>query len=304
MAAEIDESLYSRQLYVMGREAQLRMALSNVFILGLDGLGVEIAKNVVLAGVKSVTLFDPTNVLAEDLGSQYYLAQSDIGKRRDESCISKIVELNPYVAVSCFPSMEISLPDLLDYKVIVVVNQPFDKQKAICDFCHGRGISVVVSNTAGVFGNIFCDFGESFTVFDTNGEQESNSMIASIILVDNNKAQITTFQETRHNLESGDVVTISDVEGITGLLDHHFTVRVIDPFSFEVDLRNLSCQGSYIRGGMVHQIKQPTTISFSSFSSSYPNPGMLQCDVCKYDRAELLHLCFKLVKYFSIFNFK
>jgi ubiquitin-activating enzyme E1 len=41
-AKPIDEGLYSRQLYVMGREGQARMATSNVLICGLNGLGVEI----------------------------------------------------------------------------------------------------------------------------------------------------------------------------------------------------------------------------------------------------------------------
>ena len=39
---EIDESLYSRQLYVLGHEAMKRMGSSNVLIVGLKGLGVEI----------------------------------------------------------------------------------------------------------------------------------------------------------------------------------------------------------------------------------------------------------------------
>ena len=56
---EVDEGLYSRQLYVMGHAAQRRMALSNVLIVGTKGLGAEIAKNIILAGVKSVTLYDP-----------------------------------------------------------------------------------------------------------------------------------------------------------------------------------------------------------------------------------------------------
>lgn len=42
---EIDESLYSRQLYVLGHEAMKRMGSSNVLIVGLKGLGVEIGKN-------------------------------------------------------------------------------------------------------------------------------------------------------------------------------------------------------------------------------------------------------------------
>ena len=42
--AAIDEGLYSRQLYVMGREGQARMAVSDVLIVGLNGLGVEIGR--------------------------------------------------------------------------------------------------------------------------------------------------------------------------------------------------------------------------------------------------------------------
>lgn len=65
-----------------------RMAASNVLIVGLQGLGVEIgalgrilgarsssdsahiAKNIILAGVKSVTLYDPEPVALQDLSSQ------------------------------------------------------------------------------------------------------------------------------------------------------------------------------------------------------------------------------------------
>ena len=64
--AEIDESLYSRQLYVLGHEAMKRMGASHVLIVGLKGLGVEIAKNIALAGVKSLTLYDPTPAAIAD----------------------------------------------------------------------------------------------------------------------------------------------------------------------------------------------------------------------------------------------
>ena len=38
----LDEGLYSRQLYVMGHDAQRRMGESDVLLIGLEGLGVEI----------------------------------------------------------------------------------------------------------------------------------------------------------------------------------------------------------------------------------------------------------------------
>lgn len=61
-----------------------KMASSNVLVVGMKGLGVEIgeltthaigladhaAKNVALAGVKSVTVYDPAPVEVADLGTQ------------------------------------------------------------------------------------------------------------------------------------------------------------------------------------------------------------------------------------------
>ena len=44
MSKEIDENLYSRQLYVLGHEAMKRMAISDVLIVGLNGVGVEVGK--------------------------------------------------------------------------------------------------------------------------------------------------------------------------------------------------------------------------------------------------------------------
>ena len=47
-----------------------KMGATNVLISGMKGLGVEIAKNVILAGVKSVTIHDPEDVKIEYLSSQ------------------------------------------------------------------------------------------------------------------------------------------------------------------------------------------------------------------------------------------
>ena len=56
---DIDESLYSRQLYVMGHEAMRRMAASNILLIGLQGLGIEI-------GAKSVRCLSSTKRSVKD----------------------------------------------------------------------------------------------------------------------------------------------------------------------------------------------------------------------------------------------
>ena len=47
-----------------------KMQASNVLICGMGGIGVEIAKNVVLGGVKSVTIHDDIDVSYRDLSTQ------------------------------------------------------------------------------------------------------------------------------------------------------------------------------------------------------------------------------------------
>uniref|UniRef100_A0A0D9XN80 THIF-type NAD/FAD binding fold domain-containing protein n=1 Tax=Leersia perrieri TaxID=77586 RepID=A0A0D9XN80_9ORYZ len=99
-APEIDEDLHSRQLAVYGRETMKRLFGSNVLVSGLNGLGAEIAKNLVLAGVKSVTLHDDNNVDLWDLSSNFFLSEKDVGQNRAQACIQKLQELNNAVIIS------------------------------------------------------------------------------------------------------------------------------------------------------------------------------------------------------------
>jgi molybdopterin/thiamine biosynthesis adenylyltransferase len=49
---------WSRYIGAMGIEAVAKQAESTVFISGLGPLGVEIAKNIILAGCKELVLYD------------------------------------------------------------------------------------------------------------------------------------------------------------------------------------------------------------------------------------------------------
>ncbi len=47
-----------------------KMQSTNILVCGMSGLGVEIAKNIILGGVKSVTIHDQKNCSYDDLASQ------------------------------------------------------------------------------------------------------------------------------------------------------------------------------------------------------------------------------------------
>ena len=77
---KIDTNLYSRQIGTFGLEAMGKLMKLKVLIIGMRGLGVETAKNLILAGPKSVTIYDPTPVAIGDLSANFYLKAADVGK--------------------------------------------------------------------------------------------------------------------------------------------------------------------------------------------------------------------------------
>ena len=103
------------------------MAKSAVLISGMKGLGVEIAKNIILGGVKAVTLHDVENAEIADLSSQFYLTEDDIGKNRAAVSLNKLAELNSYVATNA--SMEPLSEDLItQFTVVVLTNSSLEEQ--------------------------------------------------------------------------------------------------------------------------------------------------------------------------------
>ncbi|KAL2120398.1 hypothetical protein VTJ04DRAFT_4425 [Mycothermus thermophilus] len=294
-APEIDESLYSRQLYVLGHDAMKRMIASNVLIVGLKGLGVEIAKNVALAGVKSLTLYDPAPVAIADLSAQFFLRPDDVGKPRDQVTAPRVAELNAYTPVRIHesPSLSENLSQFDKYQVVVLTNTPLRVQKIVGDYCHKKGIYFIVADTFGLFGHVFCDFGKNFTVYDATGENPVNGIVADI----DEDGVVSALDETRHGLEDGDYVTFSEVEGmeaLNGCEPRQVTVK--GPYTFSIG--DVSGLGQYKRGGLFQQVKMPKFVDFKPISEAIKDPEFVVSDFAKFDRPQQLHIGFQALHAF------
>jgi molybdopterin/thiamine biosynthesis adenylyltransferase len=58
---------WSRYIGALGIEAVAKQAQSRILICGLGALGIEIAKNITLAGCKELILYDPQLPSTKDL---------------------------------------------------------------------------------------------------------------------------------------------------------------------------------------------------------------------------------------------
>ncbi|XP_077517867.1 ubiquitin-like modifier-activating enzyme 1 [Amblyomma americanum] len=285
---EIDESLYSRQLYVLGRDAMVRMAQSDVLVCGMGGLGVEIAKNIILGGVKSVTLYDQASCTLDDLSSQYYLDEESVGDNRAEASVAPLAELNEYVRVSAYTE-PLTEEFVKQFSVLVLTETPLEFQEDLAEFAHNNNIAVVVADTRGLAGQIFCDFGDNFRVLDTNGEPPQSAMIASITKEE--RGIVTCLDEMMHDFEDGDLVTFSEVKGMKEINESPpMKIKVLSPHSFSVgDTTQFS---DYAMGGVATQVKVPKEISFKPLKKSITQPEFVISDFAKIDRPAQLHLGF------------
>ena len=150
----IDENLYSRQLYVLGHKAMENLSNARVLLSGLGGLGNEIAKNLVLSGIKSLVLHDTKTTTLHDLGTQYYLSESQIGINRAVACNKKLAELNSYVNVTTYDG-ELTEDYLVQFNVVVITEE-LDEQELIRinKIVRNNGI-FIMADSRSVFGRIF-----------------------------------------------------------------------------------------------------------------------------------------------------
>ena len=196
-----DEERYSRQVYTMGARAHGLIRSSTIYIDGpiRSGLVWESIKNLALSGVGKIVLvaneedqeandgYHLANL--DDLGAMYIRgALNELGKHNEESpdLVKVLVEflhrLNPALEVSTIPKRELlsntnnnDNDNDTNSGVLLCVDRPYTQQKEWNDWCRSRSsdnssTKFVSAETAGVYGRIFCDFGQNHEIHDIDGE--------------------------------------------------------------------------------------------------------------------------------------
>ncbi|KAJ2709193.1 E1 ubiquitin-activating protein aos1 [Coemansia spiralis] len=143
-------ALYDRQIRLWGLEAQGRLRRSAVCFHGVKALTLEACKNLVLAGIGHITLYDTNPVEAADLEVQYYFQESDLGERRDQVLAERLRLLNPRVDIQAQHTER-------DYDVVVAVGQTGSALLALAERCRERGEKFVAADSFGLFGYLFAD---------------------------------------------------------------------------------------------------------------------------------------------------
>ncbi|RMZ85975.1 hypothetical protein DV737_g219, partial [Chaetothyriales sp. CBS 132003] len=154
-------ALYDRQIRLWGVKAQEKIRSANILLIGIKGLGNEIAKNLVLAGVGVLTILDHEAVSADDLGAQFLVTPDKIGQSRAQVAAAALQKMNPRVQI--FSDTDIVFTKMPEYfssfDITIATGLPFQAMANINMTCRAFNRKFYATDTHGMYGFIFADLG-------------------------------------------------------------------------------------------------------------------------------------------------
>src|ERR1700723_1487577 len=157
---------YSRHLIMpeVGMEGQLKLKAAKVALIGTGGLGAPLGMYLAAAGIGRIGLVDFDVVDFTNLQRQVIHGTKDVGKKKLDSAIESMSDINPFVQLDRHEvalTSENALDILKDYDIIVDGTDNFPTRYLVNDAC-------VLLNKPNVYGSIFRFEGQS-TVFAYEG---------------------------------------------------------------------------------------------------------------------------------------
>ena len=271
----INTNLYSRQIGVYGLETMIKLTKMNIFISGMRGIGVEIAKNIILAGPNKVTIYDSNKTTINDLTSNFYIKEKDVfeGKRRDEASFEELSKLNPYVKLSIMKNNISIISHLKEEKYDVVVISEFMEKSCITEldnYCRENKIGFIYGTELGIIGFCFVDFGNNFKVYETNDEEPKKYFINSI--TKGNPGIINLIDPIKKfDFKKDDYVIFKEVEGMKEL-NNTAPIRVKIKDEYNVEICDTSNFSDYSFGGVMTKVKKPLILNYESFEKKIEEP--------------------------------
>lgn len=255
----------SRVVPALGRSALTHLTRMRIAIVGLRGLGAEVAKNLILLGPAALGLLDNAIVDIRDLGSNCFLRESDVGQRSlAEASIPMLRKLNPNVSVLPLAS---TLPAALsDYHVVILTDSDERLIGEMDEYCRETGKGLIAASSSGAAGWVFVDFGPAFQISNRNGQDPQAMLIHSIA-----GSEVIFLGDQPLDLREGDTVLLEAVEGLD-VNGREWKVKEMTGGQ-SVELEGLEeVQGTYVRGGVAKEVKYPETVKFESWENCRRNP--------------------------------
>ncbi|KAI1383604.1 uncharacterized protein F4822DRAFT_434718 [Hypoxylon trugodes] len=178
------EKKYDRQLRLWAASGQAALESANILLVnsGAGAVGVETLKNLVLPGIGKFTIADDARVTEADLGVNFFLDESCLGKLRSECCTQLLQELNPEVQGEWFPKEEgkLDLRTALEASptfTLIMYTHPIKKDilSIIESYANQHKTPLVAIHSAGFYSYFRINLPGTFPIVDTHPEVEKTA---------------------------------------------------------------------------------------------------------------------------------
>jgi ubiquitin-activating enzyme E1 len=205
-----------------GKQSQQKLAIAKVLVLGAGGVGVEVAKNLILAGVHHVTIQDTNLVTMLDLGGNWCLSENSIGQNRASASLAPLQDLNRSVEVVAHTA-PITTAFFEGFNAIVCTEALSESRLIEYNaYCRNRKLGFIATQSDGVFAIIFVDHGPGYQAENPKGIQPEPFIITNIT---NDDPAVVTLAEPASSLLGDDsLIRLLEVPGMPMLTNRVFPI--------------------------------------------------------------------------------
>lgn len=164
--SEAEMQLYARQILLDGwdLEAQERLKLSNVLIVGCGGIGCTTAELLARAGVGQISLIDADTIEVSNLQRQIGYTGLDVGFYKSEILAKKLRLINPHIHIEFYTEkLEASNAQHLIATQDLVLDgcDNFETRYLVNQICKQEHVPLISASAIGFEGQLFMVEGES-----------------------------------------------------------------------------------------------------------------------------------------------
>lgn len=287
----------SRTIGTYGLETMTKLISFKVLIVGCGGAGVEVAKNLALAGIHTIMLYDPRRPTKADMGVNFAVTDEVIagGKTVAEASRAYIQELNPNTRVRVTTELTEAVVAGMTAIIFTAATPDLSLKTLIRwnHFCRTRKpapVSFLLLLQVGAVGSVFVDHGDNFVVKDLDGRPMLQKSITEV--TERTDGTGERYSRLRFETPEGQTpgalrdytqVQLSEVQGLTkadgasvngelfdGVVcppDPRDTVRIYPSFEQQ------GYTTAYQTGGFLHEQKETVNLSFRPLQECLSMPG-------------------------------
>ena len=260
----------SRTILSIGKDSLQRVQKGKFCIIGLNAIGTEIAKSLLLFGANFLTFVDNEKITEDDYKTNFYVKKENIGMERCKVISNNIKQINQYSKIS-YDTIE-NIEEIVKENDILCFTEPLSYDEIIKYelLCRKYQKGFIYCDSFSYSSFIFVDFGEQFVVENPYGLTPKTYKIKSI--TNANPGKITFFGKMMPRFKRGQKVSFFGLESMKELNGcETIEINTGDSGNTIIDTSSFSKYDEGNPTGFMREVIDSETVNFDTYDKCCEN---------------------------------